>query len=153
MEGSGLSRFKVNDTLFGKITPCLENGKVAFLKSPPDLRAEDGRPDAEGGPGASRTALSARRSARATAQRLHLETIEAKAKRPKELKRSLMHALLTGRMEILTLWPFSQGKSKAGWTRLSTRVSRLTSRRGKSRRKRGRHWRSASRRPAEDLSA
>lgn len=31
MEGSGLSRFKVNDTLFAKITPCPENGKIAFV--------------------------------------------------------------------------------------------------------------------------
>lgn len=35
MEGSGLSRFKVNDTLFAKITPCPENGKVAFVQSLP----------------------------------------------------------------------------------------------------------------------
>ena len=31
MEGSGLSRFKVGDTLFAKITPCPENGKIAFV--------------------------------------------------------------------------------------------------------------------------
>ncbi|MBI3001027.1 MAG: restriction endonuclease subunit S [Deltaproteobacteria bacterium] len=31
LEGSGLSRFKVGDTLFAKITPCPENGKVAFV--------------------------------------------------------------------------------------------------------------------------
>ena len=31
-EGSGLSRFKLNDILFGKITPCAENGKVALVK-------------------------------------------------------------------------------------------------------------------------
>jgi len=30
-EGSGLSRFKLHDTLFAKITPCPENGKVAFV--------------------------------------------------------------------------------------------------------------------------
>ncbi|TCT21205.1 restriction endonuclease subunit S [Thiobaca trueperi] len=36
LEGSGLSRFKVNDTLFAKITPCPENGKVAFVDSLPD---------------------------------------------------------------------------------------------------------------------
>ncbi len=35
MEGSGLSRFKVNDTLFAKITPCPENGKVAFVGALP----------------------------------------------------------------------------------------------------------------------
>lgn len=35
MEGSGLSRFKVGDTLFAKITPCPENGKVAFVDSLP----------------------------------------------------------------------------------------------------------------------
>lgn len=29
-EGS-LSRFALNDTLFAKITPCAENGKVAFV--------------------------------------------------------------------------------------------------------------------------
>jgi type I restriction enzyme S subunit len=31
LEGSGLSRFKVGDTLFAKITPCPQNGKVAFV--------------------------------------------------------------------------------------------------------------------------
>ncbi len=31
-EGSGLSRFRLNDILFGKITPCAENGKVALVK-------------------------------------------------------------------------------------------------------------------------
>lgn len=31
-EGSGLARFKLNDILFGKITPCAENGKVALVK-------------------------------------------------------------------------------------------------------------------------
>jgi type I restriction enzyme, S subunit len=36
LEGSGLSRFKVGDTLFAKITPCPENGKVALVKSLPD---------------------------------------------------------------------------------------------------------------------
>jgi len=35
MEGSGLSRFKINDTLFAKITPCPENGKVAFVSALP----------------------------------------------------------------------------------------------------------------------
>jgi type I restriction enzyme S subunit len=35
MEGSGLSRFKVGDTLFAKITPCPENGKVAHVESLP----------------------------------------------------------------------------------------------------------------------
>lgn len=35
MEGSGLARFKVNDTLFAKITPCPENGKIAFVESLP----------------------------------------------------------------------------------------------------------------------
>jgi type I restriction enzyme S subunit len=35
LEGSGLSRFKVGDTLFAKITPCPENGKVAFVDSLP----------------------------------------------------------------------------------------------------------------------
>ena len=28
---SGLARFRVNDTLFAKITPCPQNGKVAFV--------------------------------------------------------------------------------------------------------------------------
>src|ERR1043166_9199831 len=36
LEGSGLARFKVNDILFGKITPCAENGKVALVKEVPD---------------------------------------------------------------------------------------------------------------------
>jgi type I restriction enzyme S subunit len=36
LEGSGLSRFKVGDTLFAKITPCPENGKVALVESLPD---------------------------------------------------------------------------------------------------------------------
>lgn len=36
IESSGLSRFKVGDTLFAKITPCPENGKVAFVGSLPD---------------------------------------------------------------------------------------------------------------------
>ena len=35
LEGSGLSRFKVGDTLFAKITPCPENGKVAFVEGLP----------------------------------------------------------------------------------------------------------------------
>lgn len=35
-EGSGLARFKVGDTLFAKITPCPENGKVAFVGDLPD---------------------------------------------------------------------------------------------------------------------
>ncbi len=35
LEGSGLSRFKVGDTLFAKITPCPQNGKVAFVDSIP----------------------------------------------------------------------------------------------------------------------
>jgi type I restriction enzyme S subunit len=35
LEGSGLSRFKVGDTLFAKITPCPQNGKVAFVESIP----------------------------------------------------------------------------------------------------------------------
>ncbi len=35
MEGSGLTRFKVNDTLFAKITPCPENGKIAFVDELP----------------------------------------------------------------------------------------------------------------------
>jgi type I restriction enzyme, S subunit len=34
-EASGLARFKVNDILFGKITPCAENGKVALVKDLP----------------------------------------------------------------------------------------------------------------------
>src|SRR2546425_9134568 len=36
LEGSGLSRFQVGDTLFAKITPCPENGKVAFVSYLPD---------------------------------------------------------------------------------------------------------------------
>jgi type I restriction enzyme S subunit len=32
---SSLSRFTLNDTLFAKITPCAENGKVAFVDQPP----------------------------------------------------------------------------------------------------------------------
>jgi type I restriction enzyme S subunit len=36
MEGSGFSRFKVDDTLFAKITPCPENGKIAFVHTLPD---------------------------------------------------------------------------------------------------------------------
>lgn len=36
LEGSGLSRFRVGDTLFAKITPCPENGKVAFVCQLPD---------------------------------------------------------------------------------------------------------------------
>jgi len=36
LEGSGLSRFKVGDTLFAKITPCPQNGKIAFVGSLPD---------------------------------------------------------------------------------------------------------------------
>ena len=35
-EASGLARFKVNDILFGKITPCAENGKVALGKDLPE---------------------------------------------------------------------------------------------------------------------
>jgi type I restriction enzyme S subunit len=35
LEGSGLARFKSNDTLFAKITPCPENGKVAFVSGMP----------------------------------------------------------------------------------------------------------------------
>jgi len=31
MEGSGLSKFRAGDTLFAKITPCPENGKVAYV--------------------------------------------------------------------------------------------------------------------------
>lgn len=34
-EGSGLARFRVGDTLFAKITPCPENGKVAFVSDLP----------------------------------------------------------------------------------------------------------------------
>jgi type I restriction enzyme S subunit len=36
LDSSGLSRFKVRDTLFAKITPCPENGKVAFVGTLPD---------------------------------------------------------------------------------------------------------------------
>ncbi len=36
LEGSGLARFKTADTLFAKITPCPENGKVAFVYDLPD---------------------------------------------------------------------------------------------------------------------
>lgn len=35
MQGSGLSRFKVGDILFAKITPCPENGKIAFVSELP----------------------------------------------------------------------------------------------------------------------
>lgn len=35
LEGSGLTRFKAYDTLFAKITPCPENGKVAFVSKIP----------------------------------------------------------------------------------------------------------------------
>jgi len=35
LEGSGLTRFKVGDTLFAKITPCPQNGKVAFVANLP----------------------------------------------------------------------------------------------------------------------
>jgi len=35
LEGSGLSRFKVGDTLFAKITPCPQNGKVSFVETLP----------------------------------------------------------------------------------------------------------------------
>lgn len=34
-EGSGLSRFQVGDTLFAKITPCPENGKIAYVAELP----------------------------------------------------------------------------------------------------------------------
>lgn len=33
---SGLARFKVSDTLFAKITPCPENGKIALVRTMPD---------------------------------------------------------------------------------------------------------------------
>jgi type I restriction enzyme, S subunit len=36
LESSGLARFKTGDTLFAKITPCPENGKVAFVSALPD---------------------------------------------------------------------------------------------------------------------
>lgn len=39
LEGSGLSRFKAGDILFAKITPCPENGKVAFVSELPDSLA------------------------------------------------------------------------------------------------------------------
>lgn len=39
LEGSGLTRFKESDTLFAKITPCPENGKVAIV---PRMPAEIG---------------------------------------------------------------------------------------------------------------
>lgn len=32
LEGSGLTRFRVRDTLFAKITPCPQNGKIAFVE-------------------------------------------------------------------------------------------------------------------------
>ena len=35
LEGSGLSRFRAGDTLFAKITPCPQNGKIAFVVSLP----------------------------------------------------------------------------------------------------------------------
>lgn len=35
LEGSGLSRFRIGDTLFAKITPCPQNGKVAFVGTLP----------------------------------------------------------------------------------------------------------------------
>ena len=35
LESSGLARFKKNDILFGKITPCAENGKVALVEDLP----------------------------------------------------------------------------------------------------------------------
>lgn len=38
-EGCGLSRFRVNDTLFAKITPCPQNGKVAFVSNLPAEQA------------------------------------------------------------------------------------------------------------------
>lgn len=37
LEESGLTRFKAGDTLFAKITPCLENGKVAFVTELPEV--------------------------------------------------------------------------------------------------------------------
>ncbi len=30
-ESSGLAKFALHDTIFGKITPCAENGKVAYV--------------------------------------------------------------------------------------------------------------------------
>ncbi len=41
IDGSGLVSFKENDTIVAKITPCAENGKIAFIKSLPD-KAEIG---------------------------------------------------------------------------------------------------------------
>lgn len=35
LEGSGLTRFRQGDTLFAKITPCPENGKVAYVSECP----------------------------------------------------------------------------------------------------------------------
>jgi type I restriction enzyme S subunit len=35
LEGTGLSRFRSGDTLFAKITPCPENGKIAFVRGVP----------------------------------------------------------------------------------------------------------------------
>ncbi len=35
LEGSGLARFAAKDTLFAKITPCPQNGKVAFVRDLP----------------------------------------------------------------------------------------------------------------------
>ncbi|QDW67205.1 restriction endonuclease subunit S [Luteimonas granuli] len=35
LEGSGLARFKLDDTLFAKITPCPENGKIAMVSGMP----------------------------------------------------------------------------------------------------------------------
>lgn len=35
LEGSGLTRFKAKDTLFAKITPCPQNGKIAFVAELP----------------------------------------------------------------------------------------------------------------------
>ena len=35
LHGSGLSRFPVSDTLFAKITPCPQNGKVAYVSNLP----------------------------------------------------------------------------------------------------------------------
>src|SRR5437016_4298946 len=34
-DASGLTRFKLHDVLFGKITPCPENGKVALVRELP----------------------------------------------------------------------------------------------------------------------
>jgi type I restriction enzyme, S subunit len=41
IDGSGLVSFKENDTIVAKITPCAENGKVAFINSLPN-KAEIG---------------------------------------------------------------------------------------------------------------